>query len=367
MATVFGASQHLVSLLLTPNKNKLIRRGILFLLLGLTIFIIYLYFFVGIAELVEAAKKIDLTYYSLAVLALLLGAVFYSLAWHHILGLLKIKSAFRKTFSLIWVGAFVDLMIPAESFSGELSKIYLMSKNSGEDMGKVAASVVSHRILTMATALCGILIGSTFLFLEHETSQLVVNLMLFVAASNIVALFLMCYLSLNPQATTKISALIIRFISFISRGHWKLDSFKHELEQALTNFHKGMRLLAKKPKNLAAPLLFSAIAFLLDLSITFTVLFSLGVTASLSVILIVYVIVNAIQAIPLGIPGEVGITDVAMASLYSLLGIPVGISGAATVLTRLLTVWLRIFAGYLVIQWMGIAILRDREARASLT
>ena len=351
--------------MLTSNKNKLIKRGIIFLLFGLTIFIIYLYFFVGIPELVEAARKIDIIYYSMAILALLLGAVFYSLAWHHILGLLKIKSAFRKTFSLIWVGSFVDLMIPAESFSGELSKIYLMSKNSGEDMGKVAASVVSHRILTMATVLCGILIGSTFLFLEHETSQLVVNLMLFVAVSNIVALFLMCFLSLKPKVTTKIAALIIRFLSFVSRGRWKLDCFKLELEQALTDFHRGMRFLAEKPKNLVVPLFFSAVAFLFDLSIAFIVLFSLGFTASLSVVLIVYTIVNAIQAIPLGIPGEVGITDVAMTSLYSLLGIPAGISGAATVLTRLLTVWLRMFVGYAVIQWMGITILRSRETHAS--
>jgi len=338
------------------------RRGILFLLLGLTIFVIYLYFFVGMAELVEAVGKMNPVYYSLAVLALLLGMVFYSLAWQHILGLLQIKSAFRKTFSFIWVASFVDLMIPAESFSGELSKIYLMSKNSGEDMGKVAASVVSHRILTMATMLFGIIVGSTFLFFGYETSQLVVNLMLFVAASTVVALFLMCYLSLKPQVTMKIAALIVRFLSFVSRGRWELARFKLELEEALTTFHRGMRFLTKKPKNLLTPLFFSAVAFLLDLSISFIVLFSLGFPVSLSVVLIVYTIVNAIQTIPLGIPGEVGITDVAMASFYSLLGIPAGISGAATVLTRVLTVWLRIFVGYVVVQWMGIAILQRHDA-----
>jgi len=82
------------------------------------------------------------------------------------------------------------------------------------------------------------------------------------------------------------------------------------------------------------------------------------------VVLIVYTIVGAIQTIPLGIPGEVGITDVAMTSLYSLLGIPAGISGAATVLTRILTVWLRIFVGYVAVQWMGIAVLVGHDARA---
>lgn len=340
------------------------KSGILFLLFGLTIFVIYLYFFVGMAELVEAAGKMDPAYYLLAVLALLLSGTFYSLAWQHILGLLQIKSAFRKTFSFIWVGSFVDLVIPAESFSGELSKIYLMSKNSGEDMGKVAASVVSHRILSMVIMLFGIIVGSTFLFSGYETSQFVVNLMLFVAASTVVALFLMCYLSLKPRVTMKIAALIVRFLSFVSRGRWELTSFKRELEEALTTFHRGMRILTEKPKNLLAPLLFSAVAFLFDLSISFFVLFSLGFSVSLSVVLIVYTIVGAIQAIPLGIPGEVGITDVAMTSLYSLLGIPTGISGAATVLTRILTVWLKIFVGYVIVQWMGITILPGHDTRA---
>jgi len=334
------------------------RRGILFLLFGLTIFVIYLYFFVGIVELAEAVGKTDPVYYSMALFALLLSTVSYSLAWQHILGLLKIKSAFRKTFSFIWVGSFVDLMIPAESFSGELSKIYLMSKDSGEDMGKVAASVVSHRILTITTMLLGIILGSTFLFFGYRTSQLVVNLMLFVAACTVVALFLMCYLSLRPQVTMKIAALIVRFLSFISRGRWELSRFKLELEKALTTFHRGMRILTENPKNLLAPFLFSATAFLLDLLIFFIVLLSLGFPASLSVVLVVYTIVNAIQTIPLGIPGEVGITDVAMTSLYSLLGIPAGISAAATLLTRVLTVWLKIFVGYVAVQWMGIAILR---------
>jgi len=334
------------------------RRGILFLLFGLTIFVIYLYFFVGMVELAEAVGRTDPVYYSLALFALLLSTVFYSLAWQRILGLLKIKSAFRKTFSFIWVGSFVDLMIPAESFSGELSKIYLMSKDSGEDMGKVAASVVSHRILTITTMLLGIILGSTFLFFGYGASQLVVNLMLFVAASTVVALFLMCYLSLRPQVTMKIAALIVRFLSFISRGRWELSRFKLELEKALTTFHRGMRILTKNPKNLLAPFLFSATAFLLDLLIFFIVLFSLDFPVSLSVVLVVYTIVNAIQTIPLGIPGEVGVTDVAMTSLYSLLGIPAGISAAATLLTRVLTVWLRIFVGYVAVQWMGIAILR---------
>ncbi len=219
---------------------------------------------------------------------------------------------------------------------------------------------MSHRILTMTTMLFGVVVGSVFLFFGYEASQIVVNLMLFVAASTVVALFLMCYLSLKPLATMKIAALILRFLSFVSRGRWELSRLELELAKALKAFHLGMRILTQRPKNLLVPFFFSAVSFLLDLSIPFFVLFSLGFPASLSLVLVVYTIVNAIQTIPLGIPGEVGVTDVAMTSLYYFLGIPAGISGTATLLTRVLTVWLRIFVGYAAVQWMGIAFLRGR-------
>jgi uncharacterized protein (TIRG00374 family) len=96
-------------------------------------------------------------------------------------------------------------------------------------------------------------------------------------------------------------------------------------------------------------------AFFLDLLISFLVCVSLGFPVSLNTVLVVSTIIGAIQTIPLGIPGEVGITDVAMTSLYMGLGIPAAISAASTVLTRVLTVWLKILVGYIVVQWMGIA------------
>lgn len=355
---MFLANYHYrCALLMTTQKSSFIKRGIPFLLIGLTVFIIYLYFFVGIGDIATAAQHTDPVYYSLAVMALFLGAVFYSLAWQSILGLLQIKSAFRKTLSLVFVGSFVDLLIPAESFSGEISKIYLMSKNSGEDLGKVAASVVSHRILTIATTSIGIVAGSMFLFSGYETSKLVVFLMLFVATCSISALVLMSYLSLSPKATYRIVDWAVRFLSFVSRGRWELTDFKLELTKTLSAFHLGMQTLKKQPNRLVIPFIFSMMAFFLDLLISFLVFISLRFPVSINIVLIVSTIICAIQTIPLGIPGEIGITEVVMTSLYMMLGIPAPVSAASTILTRVLTLWLRMFVGYLLVQWMGIAVL----------
>ena len=98
------------------------------ILIGLLIFITYLHFFVGISEMLTIIQRVDLFYYSLAVAVLLLNMLAYSLTWQYFLRPLSVNVPFRKTFLFTWIGVFVDLLIPAESISGDASKAYLMTR-----------------------------------------------------------------------------------------------------------------------------------------------------------------------------------------------------------------------------------------------
>jgi len=90
---------------------------------------------------------------------------------------------------------------------------------------------------------------------------------------------------------------------------------------------------------------------------SFLVFVSLGYPIHFNFVIIVYSIRCAIRSIPLGVPAEVGVMEVLMTTLYSLFGVPIGISAAATVLIRVLTVWLRLFIGFMAVQWVGIKAL----------
>jgi len=351
----------------------MIKRGLPFLLFGFIVFLLYLYFFVGIQRIVEIAQRTDPFYYSLGVAALFVATVFYSLAWQRLLRLLQVNAGFKKTFSFIWIGSFVDIMIPAESFSGEISKIYLMSKDTGEDAGKIAASVVSHRILTVGTTLGAIIVGSVFLLLGYERSQIVANFLVFVAICAITAILSMIYLSLRPRATQRIAGWVTSFLSFISRGRWQLTRLKSEIKKTLRDFHQGMEILMKQPKSLIPPFFFSILAFSLDMLISFLIFKSLGVQISLNAILVVYTISSAIQTIPVGVPGEVGVPELLMMTLYTLLlpGIPppeaAAISAAATLLIRSITLWLRILVGYVAVHLVGFPVLFNADAKKSVS
>src|SRR4030066_1227559 len=82
-------------------------------------------------------------------------------------------------------------------------------------------------------------------------------------------------------------------------------------------------MLIEHPKKLVSPFLFLFVSWLFDLLIAVLVFFSigsLGVTISFPAIVIVYSIIIGIQNIPLGIPGEVGLVEIVMTTLYTLLG-----------------------------------------------
>jgi hypothetical protein len=47
------------------------------------------------------------------------------------------------------------------------------------------------------------------------------------------------------------------------------------------------------------------------------------------------------QSIPIGVPFEVGLPEITMTTLYVSLGVPAGIAATSTILSRLITLWLR--------------------------
>lgn len=289
---------------------------------------------------------------------MLLSVAFYSLAWQRLLHLLSVKSSFLKTIQFVWVGSFVDLLVPAESISGDISRIYLMSKESSENTGKVVASVVGHRILGMVITLGGLVISSVYFAVKYNPPLLLIEFVCIIGFGTLISMGLLFYLSKKREATDKLVNWIIGLLVRFSRGHWHFERLKKSAAKMLRAFHEGIDTLAIRPNRLVLPVSLAIIAWLLELLIAVFVFYALGARIPFSAIVIVNSISVAIQAIPLGVPGEIGILDVIMTTLYTWLLIPIAISAVATVLIRVLTLWVRLLIGGLMVQWLGIKSLR---------
>ena len=175
-----------------------------------------------------------------------------------------------------------------------------------------------------------------------------------IGLGTLLTLALIFYFSRKRQATTKIAAWIAGSLARLSRGRWKFERLKHSAEKMLKAFHDGIDTLIAQKSRLVLPVSLSIFAWALDLLISVFVFQALDALRSFSLVAIVYSISVAIQTIPIGVPGEVGVLDIVMTSLYTLLGVDITIAAVATVLIRILTLWLRLLIGGLTVQWLGI-------------
>jgi uncharacterized protein (TIRG00374 family) len=342
------------------QKRFALRTFILLIAAGLFVFLLYLYFFVPFAEMAKTIQKINSAYFLMAFCALFVNALFYSLAWQCLLKLLSVDTSFLKVFQFTWVESFVNLTIPASPISGDFSRIYLMSKQSGGNAGKVTASVVGHRILTTFVTVAGLTISAIYFALRYRLSAFVLELVVIIAAGSILYIGLLFYVSIRKEVAEKIASWLTNLLTRLSGGRWRLEGLKKSTVNILGAFHEGILTLGNYPKGLILPLLLSIFAWVSDIFIAVLVFLSLGsleAAIPLSAIVIVYSITVAVEYVPIGIvPGEVGLVEIVMTTLFAVLGNTqaIAVFAVATVLIRLLTFWVRLVVGGLMVQLLGI-------------
>ncbi len=343
------------------ERHKMLLKTVPFLAVGILIFILYLTWFVDIPKMINVIQRANMLVYSLAALTLILSTFLFALTWQYLLIPLSIRIPLKKTFAYVWIGVFADLLIPAEAVSGEIVKAYLISKEPNINPGKVVASLVTHRILgtfiTTATLFVGFL---GLLTINYPMTALTLNILVSMTIISAFALAFLTALCLKEKWTERLVITIIHLVDRITKGRFKLDHVQTRTVDALKAFHESLRTFGSNPTKLVPAVLFNVLSWILGITIVFLVFISIGylepnIPTLLLKVTIVYTIVVALKSIPIGVPAEVGLPDVIMATLFGLFGIPLEtIGAAATVLTRLLTVWLSFFIGFAVVQWVGV-------------
>ncbi len=346
-----------------------------FIVAGALIFILYLYFFVGFGGILEVFRSVNpyeySIYYSLTIIAIVLSMIFYSMSWNEFMKGLSIKMNLKKAFLYCWLGNFVDLILPFEAISGEITRVYLVHRETRDPSGKIIASVVGHRIITTLITLVCLFFSSTFLIIEGEYEKIGAGVLYLLSIVILGSLFLIAallYLSLKKDAAEKLIDFLAKAAGFLTRGRLNPPEIKEKMHQHLLHFHRGIESFGKNRVLLVKAAAYSFLAWFFHLIIYFLVFYALGfsgIAAKIYETIVVYSISVAIQTIPIALP--LGIVEIVMTSLYTFFKIPVALSGTATLLIRVVTFWLQILVGYAIAQWMGVKNLLGKNRKETLT
>jgi uncharacterized protein (TIRG00374 family) len=337
-------------------KFKASKKTLLLPLLGIAVFLAYIYIFgVDIFQIIDVVQGIKLDLYILAAVNGVLDTFFFTVAWYFLLRFLSIRISLAKAYLFVWFGIFVDTIIPAESLSGEISRVYLVSKENNGVVGKVTASLVAQRLLGTGITIASLLAGIVFLFSEGQLYGMMLNLTLLLTTLTFIFLFLIILLCIREQWTMRVLEAAIKLGERISGGRWKLDKIRENAEGAAKAFHNAIREFGSSPKTLILASSSSMVSWILFLSVFYLCFLSVGYTTiSWGAILVICSIFTAAKSIPIGIPFEVGLPEITLTTLFMLVGVPPQTSATVTVLIRILTLWFRFFIGFAVQQWLVI-------------
>ncbi|MCW4042045.1 MAG: flippase-like domain-containing protein [Candidatus Bathyarchaeota archaeon] len=343
------------------ERRYLTKKSLLVLIVGISAYFVFLFFYTDVGAIISALQSADLGLYLLAFGAAVANMLFHSLTWWNILDNLKIKSTFRNIFSFMWIGHLVDILVPAESVSGEIARVYLMNRSLNgagarsvnNSTGRIVTSILSHRIIYTGISLIGLIGGSILFELNYGVSQPLASLIVVMILGASFSLLLFVLVSFRKTLAWRVVNALLRILGFVTRGRLDLDDLTPKARSVLDAFHEGFHLLRERSWTLIIPVGFSVMAWLLNLSITYFALVALNVDVPLSAIIVVFSIIDALQTIPVGIPGEVGVIEIAMTALYTALGVLPAVSATITILVRIVTMWFKLLVGIPTIHYVS--------------
>ncbi len=326
------------------------------LILGLIAFILYFYFFINPAQVVDILSRTNLAYYAIAFASYFMFTFFSSLVWRNLLNNLSVKITEQRALLFTWVGLFFDATVPQLGWSGEISKTYFLTKDSNEASGKIGASVVGQKIFTITITVVAMGLGLGLVLISYPLPFIVTFLIALVLALSILSVLLIYYVSLKPKATKTLLNWGIRIASFFSK-RWNPQNFMLKADEALGKFHLGMEQLKANPKALVKPIIYAVISFIFEVSVIFLTFIALGYPVPVDKVLIVFTLTGTLQTVGVTF---FGFPELIMSISFTALGIPAALSVSVTLLTRVVSLWFRLIVSYGALQLAGLKIIRRK-------
>jgi uncharacterized protein (TIRG00374 family) len=324
------------------------------LLVGLIGLSVYLVLFLGqdFTVFITSFWQVQPAYYALAVVSVIADTVMFTLAWHFLLKGISVRIPRLRALAYTWISSFVDTLIPGESISADLVKIYFVNKEHVGSSGKVTASLALQRVFGVVIILFSFPVGLLLFAAEGRSlTSIMGETVLVFTILTIVGLAAFLLLCRKKSLLTRLMERAFRLVSRVVKDQQRVNDWRVKVTDILDGFYEALTEFARMPRTLSLSFCLQVVSWVFSLLIMYLVSLSVGAVISWSVIILCLTIFTILKGVPIGVPFEAGIPEITLSALLMGFGIPVHVSIAVTLLTRLLTTWLRFFVGLGCAQW----------------
>jgi len=340
---------------LSFSRYLSLKKSLLIMVAGLVALVLYLYFYIGEGQILLVLSRINSTqyvvFYSLALLSVLASVFFWSLAWNSILRRLSINISNKRAYLYYWSSYFADLVVPCVTVCGELTRLYLVQKETQENYGALASASVTNRIVAYTIVTIGLYGGAALVFLKPSTPVFITNIFITFLVGITIYMGVLLYLALSQSSAKNLTRLYFNLLKTFRPRHYHLSNIEKN-RRSLEDFYSGFKTFRERPKLLIKPLILHAISYLLGLAVYILVFYALGIPSSNpEFYMVVFFIATAVQDAAASF--SVGSLEIFLANIFILYGINPAVSGVTAAVLRSAGFWFPLIAGFVSVQIVG--------------
>jgi uncharacterized protein (TIRG00374 family) len=317
------------------------RRWLFLTSIGLILFAAYLAYTNPFRVLMEVGR-FDPWAFALALAINYAGMFLFAASWYILLRVLGVGVGLWEAVRAMFASLFVVWLIPIP-VGTEIIRAYLVRDEENSGMGKAIASVVVHKAyynisFGLLIALASFMVTVFWQGPMPVSPGFVALVILFALGSSLIyGLFLrpatlMAVYGRSPGWVRR--NLFDRLVD-TSREEGGFPSVVKEIEAAVGTL-RGKPLL-----NLLS-ILMVAFHWITGSVTAYIIAVSLGWRIDFWVVVLIYALIEFIQQLNVFIPGGLGIIDASLTGAFVVLGVPLSMASAISLLTRLATYWLEL-------------------------
>lgn len=326
------------------------------LAIGLII-LIAMIMFIGPDQILSALQTANMNYVILAIVVQIIILALWNTRWSIICKSLNIPHKQLPLFAMTIIGLAINDLTPSGRSGGEPVRAYLLSKSSNEDFKRTFASVMGDKIFDTFPFMVLAIFAIAYLMLYLHLSASLFSLLLISLLLFIIALLFIILLCFNESIALSTVKWVFRQIKRFTN---KVDKYEETALTSLLGFQNSLKYLLSNKRLLIVASAISFLVWFLELLRVYIVFMAFGVNVSLGMIAAVFLVSSLIGIIPL-LPGGLGSIDGVMILLYSMAGISASVSTAATLIERMISLWMVLILGVILLPFFGTGVLDQVE------
>ena len=330
------------------------KKSLVLFFIGLGLLFLYVAF-ANFTQVIQILSATDPTLFGLAVFSIILGSLFYTIAWQKLLKLTGLPTSFLRTMYYTYIGLFFDLVISIGGTTGIAVRAYLLRDEhktfkETDIWGRALTSQTAMKIcVTTWVVITGVL-SFIYLLLQFSLPRYTTITIFFFMVVSTMTIIVLIWVSVHPGAPTHLAHGILNIVERVFPfTKQRIENFRPKAEENARIFNKGMRVLIRQKKALLFSLTFSFLYYLSFIVAAWLSFVALGLQQPVLVVCAIATVALIIEFLGLGLPGGLGVKEIVTAELFvaviggsslNLSGIaPKAAAAAASIMVNILMFW----------------------------